>query len=307
MEIFLSIFFNLLPLYVLIGIGWFAGRYFEIQRQTLANLALFVLMPVMIFGFTAQLDLQPAYILLPFVMLAIQSCVAFAFLYVGRLVYQDNTPNLLAMCTAMGNFGYMGLPIVLLLFPVEMIGIYMFFLLGNILFEASVGYYIGARGNFTVQQSFKKLMHFPAIYAVFLGLIVNWAQWSLPTVFFTYLEYFKGAYILSGMMIIGVALARVEKIVLGPRFLALVFVGKFIAWPFCAFLVVGFDSLVTNLFTQDIHRILLILSLVPPGANIAAFATQLNLTPEKAATTVLLGTIFALFYIPFVFYLMNGF
>ena len=43
---------------------------------------------------------------------------------------------------------------------------------------------------------------------------------------------------------------------------------------------------------------LLIMSIVPPAANIAAFAATLDLNPEKAATTVLLGTIFALFYIP---------
>jgi len=46
--------------------------------------------------------------------------------------------------------------------------------------------------------------------------------------------------------------------------------------------------------------LMLILSIVPPAANIAAFAAQLNVQPEKAATTVLLCTIFALFYIPFI-------
>ncbi len=298
MDVFWSLFSNLLPLYILIGIGWFAGRHFGVQRETLANLSLFVLMPVMLFGFVSTLDLQPSYALLPLVMYGIQWVIAGGTLWLGRKIYDDSTPNLMAMCTAMGNFGYFGLPLVLLLFPPEWIGVYMFMLLGNILFEATVGYYIAARGNFTVRQSIRKLLRFPSLYAVTLGLLVNFSGLPLPDVFFTYLDYFKGAYVICGMMIIGVALSYVREFVFGPRFLSIVFAGKFIAWPFLALTVVSFDRAVTNLFDPEVHKLFMVLSIVPPAANIAAFATQLNLTPEKAATTILAGTLFALIYIP---------
>jgi predicted permease len=47
------------------------------------------------------------------------------------------------------------------------------------------------------------------------------------------------------------------------------------------------------------------LSIVPTAANVAAFASQLDLVPEKAATTVLIGTVIALFYIPAMLILMG--
>lgn len=41
-------------------------------------------------------------------------------------------------------------------------------------------------------------------------------------------------------------------------------------------------------------------NIVPSAANVVAFSAQLNDQPEKAATPVLAGTIFTLFYIPVV-------
>ena len=54
------------------------------------------------------------------------------------------------------------------------------------------------------------------------------------------------------------------------------------------------------MFEPEVHRLLYLLACVPFAANIAAYSAQMDLKPEKAATTILLGTIFALFYIPLV-------
>ena len=52
-------------------------------------------------------------------------------------------------------------------------------------------------------------------------------------------------------------------------------------------------------------NIVILITIVPPAANSVAFAAQLNIRPEKAATTVLLGTVLALFYIPAVIWLVG--
>lgn len=303
--IFLTLFQNLLPLYVLIGLGWYAGRHFEVDRQTLANLAIYIFMPVMMFGFVAQAELKLAYALLPFLVWGIQAAVGLLTLALARRVYNDNTPNLLAMCTAMGNSGYFGLPLVILLFEKQWVGVYSFMLLGMVLYEASLGYYIAARGNFTARDSIRKLVRLPAIYALALGLALNLAHVQLPEQFLTYWTHFKGAYVVSGMMIIGIALARVERLVIGPRFLALTFAGKFVAWPAICLSLVALDNATVRMFPPEVHSLLLVLSVVPPAANIAAFAAQLNLAPEKAATTVLIGTVAALIYIPLALWAMG--
>ncbi len=107
------------------------------------------------------------------------------------------------------------------------------------------------------------------------------------------------------MMIVGAALAGVNKLVFGPRFMSLVFFGKFVVWPVLIYAFVLFDRVILQWYTPDIHNLILIMSLVPPAANIAAFAAQMNMKPEKAATTILAGTVFALVYIPAMIWLLG--
>lgn len=298
MDIFLLLFAHLIPLYVLIGIGFAAGRWFSVDRETLANFAIFICVPVVSFGFIAQLEFQSAYAFLPMLPFLISSLVAAITMYIGRRIYSDNRANLMAMCACWGNTGYFGLPVVMALYDEKIVAVYMFMLVGGLVFEATVGYYLAARGKFTIRASFGKLAKFPTIYAVVLGLLVNFLNVELPTQFYIYWEYFKGAYVIVGMMIIGTALSHVKKLVIAPQFISLSFAGKFVVWPLLAYAFTILDQHVLGLFNSDIYHLIMILSLVPPGANIAAFASQMDLKPEKAATTVLLGTIFALFYIP---------
>lgn len=305
MSVFISLFLNLLPLYGLILAGFIAGRYLKVDRQSLGTLAMYIFMPVVMFGFVADLEFKAEYIALPFLLYAMSGIVALSFLKMGKKIYGDNQANLMAMCAGMGNTGYFGLPLVLLFFSKELVAIYIFMNLGSLIFEATIGYYIAARGTFDVRTSLMKIIKFPSVYAIALGLIFNQSAIELPEIFWTYWTHFKGAYVVVGMMIIGAALSQLDRFVFGVRFVSLTFAGKFIALPLIALSFVMIDANWLYWFDTDIHNLIMIVSIVPPGANIAAFATQMNLQPEKAATTILIGTVFALFYIPFMIWLLG--
>lgn len=305
MTVFLSLFFNLLPLYALIVAGFVARKYLKVDRDSLGTMAMYIFMPVVVFGFVANMNFKLEYIALPFLLFGISSIVALSFLQLGNRIYKDNQANLMAMCTAMGNTGYFGLPLVLLFFSEELVAIYIFMNLGSLIFEATVGYYIAARGNFDARTSLNKIIRFPTIYAIALGVAANQSAMEMPEIFWTYWTHFKGAYVVVGMMIIGAALANIDKFVIGLRFLSLTFAGKFIVLPALALLCVIVDKAFLGWFSEEIHNLIIIVSIVPPGANIAAFATKMNLEPEKAATTILLGTIFALLYIPLIIWLIG--
>ncbi len=305
MDIFLSLFFNLLPLYALIGAGYFAGKVLNVDRQSLGSLAIYMFMPVVVFGSVSNLEFKAAYIILPIFIYAVSIIVGLGSLKIGNMIYKDSQANLMAMCTSMGNTGYFGLPLVLLFFDEEALAIYIFMMLGGLMYEATVGYYIAARGAFTARESLIKLVKFPTIYAMAAGFTINFLNIELPEVFWTYWTHFKGAYVVVGMMIVGAALATLDKFVFGPRFIGLVFVGKFVAWIALAFGFVVLDRAFLHWFSPEIHNLVMVMALVPPAANIATFATQMNLQPEKAATTILIGTIFALFYIPAMIWLLG--
>ncbi len=305
MSIFLSLFINLLPLYALIGLGYFSTKVLKVDRQSLGSLAIYIFMPIVVFGYVAELDFKAAYIAMPVIIYVVSTIVALGFLAWGKKIYGDNQANLMAICSSMGNTGYFGLPLVLLFFDKEMVAIYIFMMLGSNIFEATFGYYIAARGAFDVRQSLLKLLKFPAIYALAAGFFVNAVEFKFPDIFWVYWTYFKGSYVITGMMIVGAALANIDKFVFGKRFIALVFAGKFIIFPALVFGFILLDQHVFKWLSADLYNLLMMMAIVPPAANIATFAIQMNLEPEKAATTILIGTIFALFYIPAMIWLIG--
>ncbi len=298
MDIFLNLFVNLSPLYVLIALGFIAGRFLGVQRDSLARVAIFICMPVVMFGFVAQMDFKPDYLLLMGVMFAINMVVGSSMWRLGQKIYPDKRANLLSMCTADGNTGYMGLPIVLMMFDAQLVAVYMMMSLAQVIYEATYNYYVAARSEFTVRKSIDKLLRFPLMYATVLGIVFNLSGFELPNLFDTYWGYFKGAYVVLGMMIIGLALSASSRFVVEPLFLGLTFFGKFVYAPVLAGAFIVLDMYVLELFSADIYTLIAIYALVPTAANIAAFAAQFNVIPEKAASTILIGTIFALFYIP---------
>lgn len=306
MDLFLSLVFNIFPLYILIGLGFIAGRFFEVDRLTLANIAIFIVVPVVMFGYMAQLKIDAAYIALPVAYYCLLSAMAFLYLWIGRKIYPDNRANLLSLTTASHNSGYFGLPVMIFLFEPEWVALYMLIVVGGVFFESTVAYYIAARGAFDVRKSLKKLATYPVLYAVALGFIMNalWDQ-TLPKMALTYWTYFKGAYVVLGMMIIGAALSQMKHFEFSWRFNALVFFGKFTVWPLLMGAFVALDIYVLRLYGTEIHTMLMLLSIMPPAANVTAFATQFNTNPEKAATTVLAGTLFALIAIPLVLLLFG--
>lgn len=307
MDIFLLLIGNLLPLYALIGLGYIAGKVFHADRQTLGALGIYIFMPIVAFGFVAKMEFQASYIALPILYYLLLVVVTYAWLLTGRTVYGDKRANLLAMCASAGNTGYFGLPLVIALFPPELVGLYIFIMMGGSVYEATYFYYVAARGKFDVRQSLIKLAKFPTLYAIAAGIMCNLSGVEFAPIVDTYWGYFKGCYVVIGMMIIGAALARVKKLVWAPRFIMLSFLGKFLILPVIALILVYLDMHIFHWYDAAIHKMLFVMMIVPIAANIAAFAVEMDLKPEKAASTILYSTLFALLSIPLSLYLYEQF
>ncbi len=305
MEVFFSLFVNLLPLYALIALGYFCSKKMGVERDSLATLGIYIFMPPVTFGYIANLDFKPEYVALPVFYYAASVIIGLGFFALGKKVYADKQANLMAMCASMGNTGYFGIPLVMLFFTEDIIAIYIFMMVGGTIFESTVGYYIAARSSFTVKQSLVKLSKFPAMYAMAAGFAWNYSGWEFPDLAHVYWTHFKGCYVIIGMMILGGALARIDKLVFGWRFTALTFAGKFAVFPALALAYIWFDKTYFQMLGADIYTAIMMMAITPPAANIAAYAAQMNMEPEKAATTILLGTIFALIYIPAVIWAMG--
>jgi predicted permease len=296
---------NLIPLYVLIALGYIAGRWLDVNLHSIARINIFILLPIVSFGAVMQMQFTPAYILLPFMLFGVSVVVMSAFYKTGRLVFKDGSAGLLGSGSANGNSLYFGLPIIMALFGPEMAGVFIFMNLGPQISNLTIGYFLAARGKNSMAGSFKKLLKFPVIHAIWPAILLNVSGAQMPSIALQYWEYAVGALAFLGMMMIGVALGKLERFAFDWKLTGMLFISKFIAWPLLCLSFVLLDHYVLHLFSGELHQIIMVFSVMPLIGNLVAYASEHNLYPERAAAAVLASTLFTLVTIPGVFALMQ--
>lgn len=299
MQELITLVTDILPLYLIVGIGYFAGRRLGINRDTIAPLLIYIISPAVIFYGVATAPIQNQYLLLPVVFYAVGLFLSFVFYEIGKLFWPStNEKNLLSASAGSGNTGYFGLPLVLAITGEAGLSIAVFCLIGSLLYEATRVYYVIARGHATAKEAAIRALRMPIIYAFTLGLIANRLGVQFGGGLDDAFGYFKGAYVVFGMMIIGVVLATTTRAAFDLKFTVLAFIAKFLCLPLLIGAFVLLDSAYFHMFDSLVHTVMLILSIVPMAANMISYATLLKAHPQKVALTVIASTIFALVYIP---------
>jgi predicted permease len=255
------------------------------------------------FNSVAHTKLDLSVLSLPLLTCLMTCMLCLGFYVLSKRVWQDSTKNLMAMSAGCGNTGYFGLPIALMLFDAQGVGIYIMAQLGTTIYENSLGYYILAKGTHSGMECIKKLAKLPALYGVCLGLLASYLNIQPPDFFSDSITHMKGAYTVLGMMIIGLGLAHLPNHKIDYKFIGLTFLAKFAVWPLCTLLFINADLHWFHFFNQTIYNALMLLSIVPIGVNAVIFSTLLKNKPEKAVIAVMLSTVAALAYLP----LMTGY
>lgn len=298
MDILALLISNIIPLYILVALGFIAGRWLDVNLHSMAIIVIYIIAPIVNFGAMTKLRFDPEYVALPPVLFAISAVTGFCVYALATRVLRDSKANLVAMSSVTGNTGYFGLPIVLALFGEQWVGLYLFMNMGVLLSENMLGYYFGARGHADMKGAIIKVLKLPVIHAIWLGLLVNALDLSLPVVFDRYWNYATGAWVIIGMMLIGIALSKQPRLELDFRLIRWMFVPKFIVWPLAGAGIIAADYFYIHAFNPDIYGLIAIFTSVPLAGNIVAFAANLNLHPERAAGAVLVSTVFGIVSVP---------
>lgn len=294
----LALFLKLLPLYLTVVLGWIAGRYLQASARHIAGIMLYILTPSIVFSGVMAAPLSPQVILLPFLVFAMASVLGILHLKLGRRLLGDNSANIMPLCVGSGNTGYFGVPVALLLFGEEGLGLYVVCMLGVTLYENSLGYFLAARGRYGLGDALKRVAKLPSVYGFVLAVLLNLSGAGIPDVFVPLFDNLRGAYSVLGMMIIGMGISSLRGLAGNLRFTALAFWGKFVAWPLLACLFWWLDASYLGVYGPAVHQAVFLISITPIAANTVVIATLLDTSPRQVAGTVLLSTLFALVYIP---------
>lgn len=294
----LALFVKLLPLYITVALGWLAGRFLEASGKHIAGIMLYIVTPSVVFSGVMAAPLSVEVMLLPAIVFGLCTGIALLHMALAKRFLRDDSAAVIPLSVGTGNTGYFGVPVALLLFGEQGLAIYIVCMLGTVLFENSVGFYLAARGRHSIGDALRRVAALPSVYAFALALVLNLAGARIPEVFVPLFDNLRGAYSVLGMMIVGMGILSFRGLAGNLAFTGLAFFGKFVVWPLVALGFWWLDANWWNVYDRAVHQAIFLISITPIAANTVVIATLLDAAPRQAAGTTLLSTLFALGFIP---------
>ena len=301
----IEIFFKTIPFFALIALGYWAGRIRFFTEEATAYLTKFVFyfaLSAMLFRFSANLsfaevwdtNLVSGYLLGTVAVYLIATIV-------GMLRRLDvETVAVEAQCAAIGNVGFLGIPMLALLLGEAAIGVIMMALAVDLIVFSSLIVILitGSRdGRFSLRilrTIALGLVKNPMILAITLGLLWSALSIPIPTPMNDFLTILGGAATPGALFAIGASLASKSaerlviagwlsfcKLVLHPIFVAIGVLVLFPVDPYTAAVVISASAL-------------------PVAGNVYILAQHYGVAPQRVSAAILVSTAISIASVSFV-------
>jgi predicted permease len=301
-SVALDLTIKLIPIFIIILLGYIAGITLKPNAKSIADILIYIVAPIVVSGYIATMSFRASYIFLPITIFIFACTISFIALWIGHHLHDcPSTKSLQAAASGDGNSGYYGVPLFMALFPHDDLGLYIWIYMGGVIFSYTLSYYYVVRTQFNIRDSFIKLFKLPVVYAAITGFTLSALHFNPPAIYITTLESFRGAFVILGMMTLGLALSQIKHLSIDWKFVSAALGIRFLLWPFMIISLILVDQATLHCLTTSAKHALLTLSIVPMAVNTVVYATQFDAKPDKIATTVLLSTIFSLLYTPVYF------
>jgi predicted permease len=291
----IEIFFKTLPFFALIGLGYWAGRTRFFSEEATAYLTKFVFyfaLSAMLFRFSANLsfadvwnpDLVAGYLVGTMAVYLVATVVA--------LIRRQDvaTTAVEAQCAAIGNVGFLGIPMLALLLGEKAVGVIMMALATDLIVFSSLIVILitGSRdGRFRIgilRTIALGLVKNPMILAIVTGLMWSALEIPIPGPMNDFLAILGGAATPGALFAIGASLAsksaeRVSvafwlsfcKLILHPLFVA---VGVLVLFPVDAYTA----------------AVVISAAALPVAGNVYILAQHYGVAPHRVSASILFST-----------------
>ncbi|THE12834.1 AEC family transporter [Bacillus timonensis] len=291
----------ILPIFIIIAIGYIAQKKFQMNVPTLAKINMYFLVPAFIFVklYSTELSFQLfGFVLLLFIIIVVVLYVISNF--VGRLIGLNKGEKVtFTNSTIFFNSGNYGVPVNDLVFkgdPFAMSIQVIVLTLQNILtFSFGVFSLQAAKiGKLKAMQGYLKM---PVLYAMLTGILLNYYNITIPSFIWVPANYIADALVGIALFTLGAQVAEIDfKAGLSKVYWSL------------SFRLLGGPAIALGLiFLMDIDGVLaqalLIASSMPTSVNSAIIAEEYNNYPGFAAQIVLFSTIFSSITVSIMIYL----
>ncbi|MEN9938438.1 MAG: hypothetical protein RLZZ387_5017 [Chloroflexota bacterium] len=214
-PIFLNV---LVPVFLLVGIGYGAGPRLRLEARTLTRLAYYILIPAYVFDVlsTARIGAALAGRMVGYAVVVHLACAAVGYLVARALRRPPQMVAAYMLIAIFGNVGNFGVPIIQFRFPGDeqavVAGTVYFIAISSISFVVSVAAANWHRGS--ALRAALAVLKTPALIAVPPALLVNSLDLALPPIVVRPIELLAGGMIPVMLIALGVQLsgARIPRI-----------------------------------------------------------------------------------------------
>ena len=265
------------PLFALIGCGYVLGRRRHVDTESLADVALYVCVPFLLFS---ALIRHPITGVAAIQVLAWQAgmylfSMPAIWLLAHILSWDRPTRSAVTLSIPTINVASYGVSVVLFALGDEALSIVMLLIVYSNIFASSLGVYIAAGGRQQPQQALSSVFKLPLIYTAALAIGINaWGlfipEWVLSTS-----DLIGKAGPILAIILLGIQVSRIringdQKTILGGAILAKITIGPLIG--------VGLTFLIDA--QGAVRDVLLICSCLPTAINALVLTTRFNSRPE---------------------------
>lgn len=267
------------------------------EINTLNNLAIYVFLPSLIFTAVYKTDIFifPKLAMMSLIGISISLMLAltvFTFTTLKKLPKEKKWAIIIPL--ALGNTAFLGFPFCLGLFGDAGLICAIFYDIGSLTTFLSLSLILMLEFGGTLKEVAKKIISFPVLWALILGILANITKFPLDFVVMDLIQYLGAAAIPVIMISLGVSL-QFGKIKENLKVASLISIVKLVVVPILAIII----TLAIGLTGLE-HNVAIIEAAMPAGMLSLPLAVKHNLDFKLTADCVFISTVFSLLTLPII-------
>ncbi len=307
----LAIFLKTLPFFAILGLGYFAARQRFFSEQAAGHLTKFVFyfaLPAMIFRFAASLPMAQVFHA-PSVLAYLCGTMAVYLLATAVALLRRTgieQAAIEAQCAAIGNVGFLGIPMLVLLMGPPAIGPVMIVLatdlivFGSLIVILIAGNRAGRLSPSVLLPVGLGLLKNPMVMAMALGLLWSAFAVPVPVPLGEFLTLLGAAATPGALFAIGASLATKSA---ERRSIAIwLSTAKLALHP----LAVAFAALWVFDVPPFTSAVMIAAAAMPTAGNVYILAQHYGVAPVRVSSTILISTLVSILSLTYVIALVSG-
>lgn len=278
---------NILPIFIVAGMGYLLQKWQALDKRTLSRVTLYILSPALVFSSLVNSELNTGELgsLVVFAVLSMTTMAVIAFVSAQLMRFSRKETAVLVITVVFVNGGNYGLTLNQLRYGEVGLALAIVYYATSTVLLYSAGIFIASMGRLSWRAALRHLFRLPPIYAALAAILVYYFSIPVPAPLMSAVKIAGQGAIPVMLLVLGMQMADMQGH--GEWRLAIPAIGlRLLLAPLVAVGIAGFIGL------QGLSRSTAVIEASMPTAVIAIIlATEFELQPTAVTSIVIWSTL----------------